>query len=95
MGCGASKSASAPIVEPTVASAAEAELSLDAQPPGSLLRALCDNEMQAGAEAGERGGATPRPTPSPCPTRSCGTAALAAPAPPSLPTAPTLPLHLH
>ena len=31
---------------------------LDAQPPGSLLRSLCDNEMQAGAEAGERVGAT-------------------------------------
>ena len=26
---------------------------LDAQPPGSLLRSLCDNEMQAAAEAGE------------------------------------------
>ena len=29
---------------------------LDAQPPGSLLRSLCDNEMQAAAEAGQQFG---------------------------------------
>ena len=31
---------------------------LDSQPPGSLMRWICDNEMQSAAEAGEATGAT-------------------------------------